>query len=753
MKSKTRGVCVLLKGHIHLAINMVMKQQINQLVKRFALVALAVVSALAVSAQYIDEDIQRIGSSKNALLKGFRPSDYKRLDCNYDGQLTNEYTMTSKCEIYDDSLDPHYGGYVECQVTEIAEDAFKGQDLVKTIKLSDCLTAIPEDVFRDCKSLESVSINPENKRIKADWESVCEVTGTGKTLIWVGCKVSQFTIPEDVSHISRYAFQNCIALTDLTIAPANPYFELRGGVIYEKGLARVVACLPTVAEVTILPGVECIPDGFMESAAYAGVTKVVLPEGLLEIGERSFSGCSSLSEITIPSSVKTISKCAFSNAGLVRICFSGDFLTSIGQEAFSDMPRLADIELPKNVGQIGTGLFKGCLKLTSAKLPDNVTVLPDDTFKGCIELQSYVVPDNIISLGEGVFSGSGISEVSMHDAVKSVGERAFENTAKLQGVRLSASLSQIPKRMFRGSGISAVSLPQGVTEICDSAFVDCQRLQTIELPNSLERISDASFRGSSLKMIHIPASVREIGKFAFANTVDEVTGCEGLVTIDENAFDGCQFKSFPFGERLEAIQRSAFNNCSELEEANLPENCQLSGCVFANAKSLKAFRVPWVNKTVYAGLLRNSGVETVIIPGNCKRIYAEAFYTPTLMTVYCNAVVPEMKSDDNVFHDDTYCLGYLRVPVGSKDQFANTAWGLFRNIVEDATGVEEVGNDTDLQVSVIGGELTVSGVSGSVEVYAADGHRVYAGLPGNISTLPAGIYIVRCGSSVAKVRI
>ena len=70
-------------GRIHLAINIVMKQQINQLVMRFALVVLAVVSAFAASAQqYIDEDIQRIGSSKNAVLKGFRPCDYKSLDCN-----------------------------------------------------------------------------------------------------------------------------------------------------------------------------------------------------------------------------------------------------------------------------------------------------------------------------------------------------------------------------------------------------------------------------------------------------------------------------------------------------------------------------------------------------------------------------------------------------------------------------------------------------------------------------------------------
>ena len=85
------------------------------------------------------------------------------------------------------------------------------------------------------------------------------------------------------------------------------------------------------------------------------------------IGERAFSNCTGLKEITIPSSVTTIDDFAFYNCtGLETVTFeNGSKLTSIGVNAFSSCEGLTGITIPESVTSIGEGAFKSCEKLTS----------------------------------------------------------------------------------------------------------------------------------------------------------------------------------------------------------------------------------------------------------------------------------------------------------------------------------------------------------------------------------------------------
>ena len=87
------------------------------------------------------------------------------------------------------------------------------------------------------------------------------------------------------------------------------------------------------------------------------IEKVVIEKGVTSIGESTFSGCSSLTEIEIPASV-----------------------TSIGNYAFRECSSLTEIEIPESVTSIKYCAFSGCSSLEQIEIPESVTSIGDYAF-------------------------------------------------------------------------------------------------------------------------------------------------------------------------------------------------------------------------------------------------------------------------------------------------------------------------------------------------------------------------------------
>ncbi len=582
---------------------------------------------------------------------------------------------------------------IEHKVASVAPDAFKGQNLMKSLQIPKNITDFSDNTLGECTGLWKVMSTSTILKVNSSGTALyrkdtAQPEKKLKHLLWISGGLEEFTIPADVSHVSSSAFASCSPeLTSIAIDPSNPYLVVKDGVIYNKDMTEIQACMPLVSEVIIPAGTKKLPDYFMNGAAFASVTKVVLPDGLEEIGKFAFAGCSQLKEISIPASV-----------------------TAIGDYAFRGT-EIESIVLPQSASQLGKGLFRDCKALKSVTLPLNTSVLPDETFYGCQALKSFTIPQNITTLGGKVFMNTNIEEITMHNAVDKAGASTFENTPNLANVTLSASLARIPDRMFWNSGISEIAIPSGIYEIGKFAFCDAKRLITIDLGPTLNRIEESAFAGTPLESVTV-------------------------------------------GKNLKTIGESAFYGCRELKEISLPDFCKLSPWAFAES-GLTSFRLPDGNAIVPDHLLYGASVTNLVISSNCYLLSTECFYTPTLRQVYCNAPnCPTASVYKAPFHQDTFDYGTLTVPTGKKiDYYTDAFWGKFKNIEANDSGVEDVsGDDEGVQISVAGGELTVSGCA-SVEVYAANGLRVYAGAPGSIGSLPAGLYIVRAGGRTAKVRL
>lgn len=100
--------------------------------------------------------------------------------------------------------------------------------------------------------------------------------------------------------------------------------------------------------------------GYRTNAPWGNeVTHVVIKNGVTNVGQYAFYGCSKLQSVTLPSSVKTIDTQAFDRSGVKTIKFS-EGLTKISDGAFNSCTSLHSVVLPESLTYIGDFAFQSC---------------------------------------------------------------------------------------------------------------------------------------------------------------------------------------------------------------------------------------------------------------------------------------------------------------------------------------------------------------------------------------------------------
>ena len=293
---------------------------------------------------------------------------------------------------------------------------------------------------------------------------------------------------------------------------------------------------------------------------------------MTSIGGSAFSGCGSLTSVTIPDSVAKIEGGTFSGCSSLSSVSIPDGVTSIGNYAFQDCSSLTSVTIPESVTSIGRGAFQGCSSLMSVTIPEGVTSIDSYAFSVCSSLTSVSIPEGVTSIGNCAFEGcSSLTSVTIPDSVTSIGDSAFCDC----------------------SSLTSVSIPEGVTSIGDVAFSDCSSLTSVTIPESVTSIGDAAFRDcNSLTSVAIPGGVTSIGIYAFSgcSSLTSVTIPEGVVKIEEGTFSGCSsLTSITIPEGVTSIGRGAFWRCRKLNKLWLPKTIALiDEYAFSDCDSLKS---------------------------------------------------------------------------------------------------------------------------------------------------------------------
>lgn len=165
------------------------------------------------------------------------------------------------------------------------------------------------------------------------------------------------------------------------------------------------------------------------------ITRIVLPEGLTNVGNLAFFGCKNLKTAVIPEYVKRIGEYAFANCEKLEMLYLGVRVADIAYAAFNGCASLSALRLPDGLERIGDQAFSRCDSLVTVTIPRNVKYVGAQAFSYCENLVSVDIKAYISAIPEWMFYGcENLSTVSLSPAVISAGDYAFGNCENLSAV-------------------------------------------------------------------------------------------------------------------------------------------------------------------------------------------------------------------------------------------------------------------------------------------------------------------------------
>jgi len=549
----------------------------------------------------------------------------------------------------------------------IGEGAFKNDSLLSTLTLPANVNDIGAYAFYGCSSIASISIPAGVSEIKdyafAYCSSLSNITFKG-TITSIGTSafycdaLASVTLSEGLESIGANAFAyNNLA----TVYLPSSLTYLGEQAFYECALLETVS-IPDSADVggyafskntndltiTIRYNKGTISDYMLYNS---DVYKVVIENGIVEIGDYVFALCHELAEITLPDTLRHIGNYAFyDNRMYSEITLPCD-VESIGDYAFARGYRLVKINVSDRIRSFGINA------LIRSEAQNHID--PDFTVSfyydgGYIEdelldwqegIHHIIVADNIHTIGNNAFSQCfDLVDIVLPDTITSFGDNCFLNDNSIV-LKISYVDGYIDDEVYKGklSGVETIEFTGNDLWVGKSAFADNTSIKYVSFKGGIIFFEDYAF-SNNIGILEVNVNgATSIGNYSFYNcnsmtsfVIDGLTGNMG-----EHAFDSCKsLKTFTIPQNTYYIGAYAFYDCNSLTTINIPNLVEnILPYTFYGCASLSSIELPNGSKSIgdyaFYGCV---ALTNITIPNQCETIGEAAFYNCSALT---ELVIPD----------------------------------------------------------------------------------------------------------------
>jgi hypothetical protein len=258
---------------------------------------------------------------------------------------------------------------------------------------------------------------------------------------------------------------------------------------------------------------------------------------------------------------------------------------------------LAEYSIPNSVTRIGNHAFQGCSNLTSANISNSVTWIGDSAFEGCSNLTSVKISnkycyeyfkdkisyiafwganasaDGRCLIKDGkleVFIAEGVTEYTIPDRVKIIGNNVFSECSNLTSIAIGNGVTSISDKAFAGCSLTSVKVSNKYCyeyfkdKISDIAFWGANATKGAK--KNVYRISDIAFWGSNATADGRCLITDGMLEGCIVEGRTEYTIPSRVKIIGDNVFTGCSsLKSITIPYGVRSIRNNAFSECPRLE--------------------------------------------------------------------------------------------------------------------------------------------------------------------------------------------
>ncbi len=584
--------------------------------------------------------------------------------CNNLGEITLPDSVTRIGERSFNNCDSLTEFTVSDSVTYIGDYAFANCDKLASVDLGYGVVTIDTYAFYNCDSLETVKI-PNSVTTMGSFAfsasgALKEVMlGSGLTTIsssaFRSCSgLEKVTISGTVASVGESAFQGCSALKD----------------VYFRGDAQKWAAVSIGSNNTALTSATI-------HYATADICGENLTWNLDENGTLTVTGTGEMYDFT------AYNMPWYSQRNNVKKVVIADGVTNVGTWAFYNHSNLEEISFGDTVTNIGLRAFASCKNLVSINLEGNITTVGDYAFASCEAAKEIVFGENVTTVGNDAFYNcKGLTELTLPAHITTWGERAFTSCSNLTKVTLEDGIDTIGTSMFHGcSKLETITIPATVTVIGNAAFRDCNALRDVYYPGTEEQwnaitvgtqntalenatvhfASEEGICGDNLIWYLDTDGVLTISGIGamydyneeatpwaeFSDSIISVVISEGVTSIGDGTFSALgNLEAITIPASVTTIGEAVFFGCDKLADITVAEEnsayCAVDNVLFnkdqtiliqyASGKEDTAYTIPDGVETVEKGAFAATVLESLTVPNSVTTIKENAFASCTALT-------------------------------------------------------------------------------------------------------------------------